>query len=72
MDTHQPALAVTAAYRPHSSLTEIERASCSRRLALTIAGDPAALYALNELPQPHVDFTFGLLNLKPEPSIDST
>jgi hypothetical protein len=29
-------------------------------------------YALNELPQPHVLFTFGLLNLKPEPSSVST
>jgi hypothetical protein len=28
-------------------------------------------YTENELPQPHVDFTFGLLNLKPEPSIVS-
>ncbi len=25
-------------------------------------------YAWNELPQPQVDFTFGLSNLKPEPS----
>lgn len=29
-------------------------------------------YALNELPHPQVDFTFGLLNLNPEPSIVST
>jgi hypothetical protein len=29
-------------------------------------------YALNELPQPQVDFTFGLLNLNPEPSRLST
>ena len=29
-------------------------------------------YALKELPQPQVDFTFGLLNLNPEPSMDST
>ena len=29
-------------------------------------------YALNELPQPHVDLVFGFENLKPEPSIDST
>lgn len=29
-------------------------------------------YALNELPQPQVDFTFGLLNLNPEPSMLST
>jgi len=28
--------------------------------------------ALNELPHPQVDLVFGLLNLKPEPSIDST
>ena len=28
--------------------------------------------ALKELPQPQVDFVFGLLNLKPEPSSDST
>jgi hypothetical protein len=28
-------------------------------------------YTENELPQPHVDFTFGLLNLNPEPSIVS-
>ena len=29
-------------------------------------------YALNELPQPQVDFTLGLLNLNPEPSSVST
>jgi hypothetical protein len=29
-------------------------------------------YTLNELPQPQVDFTCGLLNLKPEPSRVST
>jgi hypothetical protein len=29
-------------------------------------------YALNELPQPQVDFTFGLENLNPEPSSVST
>ena len=29
-------------------------------------------YTLNELPQPQVDFTCGLLNLKPEPSSVST
>ena len=29
-------------------------------------------YALKELPQPHVDLTFGLLNLKPAPSSVST
>ena len=29
-------------------------------------------YALKELPQPHVDFTLGLLNLNPEPSSVST
>ncbi len=29
-------------------------------------------YALKELPQPQVDFVFGLLNLKPEPSSVST
>lgn len=29
-------------------------------------------YALNELPQPQVDFTFGFSNLKPEPSSVST
>ncbi len=29
-------------------------------------------YALNELPQPQVDFVFGLLNLNPEPSSVST
>jgi hypothetical protein len=29
-------------------------------------------YTLNELPQPHVLFTFGLLNLNPAPSIVST
>ncbi len=28
-------------------------------------------YTLNELPQPQVLFTLGLLNLKPEPSMDS-
>ncbi len=28
--------------------------------------------ALNELPQPQVDLTLGLLNLKPEPSMLST
>ena len=32
----------------------------------------AGAQALKELPQPQVDFTFGLLNLKPEPSIVST
>jgi len=32
----------------------------------------ADVYTLNELPQPQVLFTFGLLNLKPEPSMDST
>jgi hypothetical protein len=30
------------------------------------------IYALNELPQPQVDFTWGLLNLNPEPSSVST
>ena len=30
------------------------------------------LYAWNELPQPHVDLTWGLLNLNPEPSSVST
>lgn len=30
------------------------------------------LQALKELPQPQVDLTFGLLNLKPEPSMLST
>ena len=30
------------------------------------------LYTLNELPQPQVDFTCGLLNLKPAPSKVST
>ena len=30
------------------------------------------LYALNELPQPQVDFTFGFSNLKPDPSSVST
>ena len=29
-------------------------------------------YTLKELPQPHVLFTFGLLNLNPEPSSVST
>lgn len=29
-------------------------------------------YALKELPQPQVDFTFGLLNLNPDPSRLST
>jgi hypothetical protein len=29
-------------------------------------------YALNELPHPQVDFTFGLLNLNPDPSRVST
>jgi hypothetical protein len=29
-------------------------------------------YTLKELPQPHVLFTFGLLNLKPAPSSVST
>ncbi len=29
-------------------------------------------YALNELPQPQVDFTSGFSNLKPEPSMVST
>ena len=29
-------------------------------------------YTLNELPQPQVLFTFGLLNLKPAPSSVST
>jgi len=32
----------------------------------------APSYALKELPHPQVDFTFGLLNLKPEPSNEST
>ena len=30
------------------------------------------VYTLKELPQPQVLFTLGLLNLKPEPSMDST
>ena len=38
----------------------------------TQVDSPAAPQALNELPQPHVDLTFGLLNLKPDPSMDST
>ena len=39
-----------------------------------LGSDPCSArdYALKELPHPHVDFTFGLLNLKPEPSIVST
>ena len=32
---------------------------------------PLNSYTLNELPQPQVLFTFGLLNLKPAPSIVS-
>jgi hypothetical protein len=32
---------------------------------------PALPYTLNELPQPQVLLTLGLLNLKPEPSIVS-
>lgn len=34
--------------------------------------EPTKSYALNELPQPQVDLTLGLLNLKPEPSRVST
>lgn len=37
-----------------------------------VAGENCKDYALKELPQPQVDFTFGLLNLKPEPSSVST
>lgn len=37
-----------------------------------ISRPPPRCYALNELPQPHVDLVFGFENLKPEPSIDST
>lgn len=35
-------------------------------------GMTGVLYALKELPQPQVDLTFGLLNLKPAPSSVST
>jgi hypothetical protein len=35
------------------------------------AAGPTPLYTLNELPQPQVLLTLGLLNLKPEPSIVS-
>ena len=44
------------------------RGLASRRAAWIAA----LVYALNELPQPQVDFTCGLLNLKPEPSSVST
>ena len=40
-------------------------------LYFVVLNDSSA-YALKELPQPQVDFTFGLLNLKPEPSSVST
>jgi hypothetical protein len=43
-----------------------------RRLSSPESCLSASVYALNELPQPQVDFTFGLLNLKPAPSSVST
>jgi len=44
------------------------------RLDISIGIGPFGrpFYAWNELPQPQVDFTLGLLNLKPEPSSVST
>ena len=48
----------------------------SRRANLKFAPQPPRVgppaQALNELPQPQVDLTLGLLNLKPEPSKVST
>ena len=44
----------------------------SRNSQPAVPSQPQILYALNELPQPQVDFTFGLENLNPEPSSDST
>ena len=48
------------------------RPSRPSRARLMSCAQTLISYALKELPQPQVDFTFGLLNLKPEPSSVST
>jgi len=39
-----------------------------KTITIRIVGESRRSYTLNELPQPQVLLTFGLLNLKPAPS----
>ncbi len=54
-------------YRPAGSSTPAEASESKSYLVPAMPGQ-----ALNELPQPQVVFTFGLLNLNPAPSMVST
>ncbi len=65
-DRHEKALP-----RARERLEIVDLASLGRRASVRRAS-VAEPYAWNELPQPQVDFTWGLLNLKPEPSSVST
>ena len=52
-------------------LEQKKSATPIEEMALFLLADEMS-YALKELPHPQVDFTFGLLNLNPEPSSVST
>src|SRR5580700_1434918 len=57
----------------HGGRAEVLRVGLRAGLSPGGAESPLSFpYTLNELPQPHVDFTCGLLNLNPEPSRVST
>lgn len=60
-------------FRPQNPDRKIQKGPVTRVRELALSNlNPTDRYALNELPQPQVDFTFGLLNLNPEPSMLST